>query len=339
MIRNVRIGILQGIMILAIFLATNFCTLSAQDKPVTFRTSSNLVLVDVVAFKNGLPEKTLRLEDFQLFDNGSPVSIKTFDAGAQATTRPLSIWLVVQCRMPNWEGEGSGFFSGQIDRLLPALKHLDKSDSVGVAHWCDDGAAQVDLQPTANVNEAVAAVEQVLAAVPSVNNHDRAGELALQRTLQLMVEATRAAKPEPLPVVIFLYGDHSGMPKSEANHFIDELLETSAVAFGLRDRRSPHMWWLLGEQKEVAHYIASETGGEYLDVTPQTYGLGLDQILQQLHFRYELGFQAPVLDGKRHKLTVKFVGNTKKGHNTVRLRYRTAYVPIQRDNLQAQVSH
>src|SRR5215467_6039230 len=130
----------------------NLCTLSAQANPVTFRTSSTLVLIDVAAFKNGLPEKALRREDFQLFDNGSPVSIKTFDTGAQATTRPLAIWLVVQCRMPNWEGEGSGFFAGQIDRLLPALRHLDKIDSVGLAHWCDDGAAQLDLQPTTDVN-------------------------------------------------------------------------------------------------------------------------------------------------------------------------------------------
>jgi len=325
---------------LAILLTPNLCALSGkQESPLTFRTSSNLVLVDVVAFKNGLPEKALTREDFQLFDNDSLVSIKTFDAGVQATTRPLAIWLVVQCRMPNWEGEGSGFFAGQIDRFLPPLKHIDKSDSVGVAHWCDDGAAQLDLQPTGNVNEVVKSVEQVLAAMPSIDNHNRAGELALQKTLQLIVDATRATKPEPLPVIIFLYGDHSGMPKPEANHFIDELLETSAVAFGLRDRRSPHILWLPGEQKEVAHHIASETGGEYLDVTPESYGSGLDQILQQLHFRYELGFQPQVLDGKRHKVTVKFADNVKNRHKTVRLRYRTAYVPVQPGSLQAQSAH
>jgi len=80
------------------------------------------------------------------------------------------------------------------------------------------------------------------------------------------------------------------MPKSETDHSIGELLEAWAVAFGLRDRRSPHIWWLPGEQRETAHYIASETGGEYLDATPESNGPGLDKILQQLHFRYELGF-------------------------------------------------
>ncbi len=128
-------------------------------------------------------------------------------------------------------------------------------------------------------------------------------------------------------MVIFLYGDWSGMPRAEADHFIDELLETSAIAFGLKDRRSPHMWWLPGEQKEVAHYIATETGGQYLVVTPETYAMGLGEILQQLHGRYELGSRPEALDGKRHKLRVKLADAVKNQHKRVRLRYRAAYVP------------
>jgi hypothetical protein len=58
--------------------------------------------------------------------------------------------------------------------------------------------------------------------------------LALQKILQLIIDDSRSSKPEPLPVVIFLYGDWSGMDRSEANHFIDELLQTSAIAFGVR---------------------------------------------------------------------------------------------------------
>ncbi|MGC2474830.1 MAG: hypothetical protein WA485_10880 [Candidatus Sulfotelmatobacter sp.] len=300
----------------------------AQEPEVVLHTSSNLVLVDVVAMKKGLPEKNLKREDFQLFDNNTPVPIKTFDTGTQSTSRPLALWLVVQCRMPGWEGQGSGYFAGQMNRFVPALKNLEKEDTVGVAHWCDNGDSQLDLQPTSHVGGLAAAVEQVLAAEPRPGNHDRTGELALQRTLQLIVDTTRSTKPEPLPVVIFLYGDWSGMPRSEADHFIGELLETSAVAFGLRDQRSPHIWWLPGEQRQVAHYVAAQTGGEYLDVTPETYGSGFEQILQQLHFRYELGFQPPLLDGKRHKLTVKLTDAVKEQYRNVRLRYRAAYVPV-----------
>jgi hypothetical protein len=310
----------------------------AQDAPpaphpdITFHSSSHLVLVDVVALnaKNGLPDKTLKREDFQVFDNGRPVSVKTFDSGANFTTRPLALWFVVQCAMPGWEKEGSGLFAGQINVFKPALHYLEKQDTVAVAHWCDDGQSKIDLPPTSNVDQAVTSLEQVLATPLKTDGHDRPGELALQGTLQLIVDATRSLVPEPVPVVIFLYGDYSAMPRAEADHFIGELLETSAVAYGLRDRRSPRIW-SLGEQGAIANYIATQTGGEYLRVTPETYATGLEEILRQLHGRYELGFKPEVLDGKRHKLLVTLSDAANKNHK-LRLRYRLAYVPMRENN-------
>ena len=306
-----------------------FAQSSAQSPEITFRTSSNLVLVDVVALKSkkGLADIALQRDDFRLFDNGRPASIKTFDSGTG--TRPLALWFVVLCNMPGWESRGSGLFAEQIHRFEPALKNRDPKDTVAVAHWCDNGDARLDLLPTNNVAQAVTTMEQVLAPAPCDCSHERTGELALQKTLQLIINATRSLSPEPVPVLIFLYGDYSGMPKPEVDHFIDELLETSAIAYGLEDRRSPGIW-LIGEQATVAHYIATETGGLYLKVTPDEYAAGLTKILRQLHFRYELGFQPEALDGKRHKLTVKLTDAAKEQHKGVRLRYRLAYVPMQR---------
>lgn len=304
---------------------------SATHSPpadITFHSSSDLVLVDVIALKNGVPDKTLKRADFDVLDNGHPVSIEVFDSGAQFTTRPLALWFVVQCYMPDIADEGTGFFRGQITLFKPALKDVDRQDAVAVAHWCDNGDAKLDLLPTSNVDQVPAILEQVLAPSIHADDHDRKGELALQRTLQLIIDATRSSTPEPVPVVIFLYGDHSGMPKSEANHFIGELLETSAIAFGVRDSRSSRVGFLIGEQKEVAHYMAVQTGGQYLDATPETYATALEEIIQQLHFRYELAFKPEVLDGKRHKLTVKLAGAAKDRHRRVRLRYRAGYVAI-----------
>jgi hypothetical protein len=303
---------------------------SRRPPEITFHSSSNLVLVDVIALKakSGLPDKTLKRDDFQVFDNGHPVSIKTFDSGAQSATRPLALWFVVQCDMQGWERRGSGLFRGQISLFKPALKYVDKQDMVAVAHWCDDGHSQLDLLPTRNVEEAATTLEQVLAPTVYRDDHGRTGELALQKTLQLIIDATRSFVPEPVPVVIFLYGDWSGMPRSEADHWIGELLETSAIAFGLKDRRSPQIGWLYGEQAAIANYIATETGGQYLWVTPETYATGLEEILRQLHFRYELGFQPEALDGKCHMLRVKLANAVKKQHKGIRLRYRSAYVPV-----------
>ncbi len=303
---------------------------SLQSAETTFHSSSNLVLVDVIALdaKHGLPDKTLKQGDFEVFDNGHLVSVKTFDSGAQFATRPLALWFVVQCNMQGYEAKGSGLFTGQISLFEPALKYIERQDTAAVAHWCDDGRSNLDLLPTRSIEDVPTALQQVLATGPDTETHDRAGELALQNTLQHIVDSTRSSKPEPLPVLIFLYGDYSSINRSEANHFIDELLETSAIAFGVRDRRSPHLWFAPGEQKAIAHYIVTQTGGQYLDASPQTYASALAAILQKLHFRYELGFKPDALDRKRHKLRVKLSDAAKNQHKGVRLRYRLAYVPI-----------
>jgi hypothetical protein len=345
-VRNsAQIRCLPSVAILWPILVTSatFCPKpsAAQQPEITIRTSTNLVLVDVVALKNGLPEKNIQRQDLQLLDNGSPVPIKTFDSGAEFKTRPLTLWFIILCNMQGDFDEtyGSGLFRGETHLLQPALMHMENQDAVGVAHWCDDGQSNLDFQPTSKAEEAIAALEQILQPVPDTKSHDRSGELALQRTMQLIINATRSSKPEPLPVLIFLYGDHSGMPKSEVNHFVDELLETSAIAFGIRDSRSHHMLFLPGEQKEVAHYITNQTGGQYLDASPDTYAAAMDEILQQLHFRYELGFQPTALDGKRHKLVVRFAGSAKNRYKAVRLRYRAAYVPLPHASPQEQGSH
>jgi hypothetical protein len=270
----------------------------------------------------------LKRDDFKILDNGRPVSIKTFDTGE--AMRPIALWLVAQCNMPDWQAQGSGLFARQIDRFLPALRSLGERDSVAVAHWCDDGQSKVDLQPTTDIEQAIASLEQVLEPEPDKPSHGRSGEVALQKTLQLIVDTTRSMPSERVPVIVFLYGDYSAMPKGEANQFIGELLATSAIAFGLRDSRSPHYFSfpVSGEQGSIANYIARQTGGEYFQVTPETYAWGLREILQQLHGRYELGFVPGALDGKRHTLRIKLADHAAVPGKTVRLRYRAAYVAI-----------
>jgi hypothetical protein len=300
----------------------------AGTSETTFHVSSNLVLVDVMALgsADGHPVGKLTRDDFQVSDNGHRVAIKTFDSGSAA--RPLVLWFLVQCSMKDWDAQGSGLFRGHIDLFEPALKDLDKQDTVAVAHWCDNGDAAVDLKPTPNLSELTRTLEQVLTLVVDLPSHNRPGELALQKALQHIVDATRESAPEAVPVVIFLYGDYSAMSKSEADHLIDELLRTSAIVFGIRDRQSPQIPSFWTAQGAVAKYIADQTGGQYLIETPETYAEGLKEILQQLHFRYELGFRPKSLDGKRHKLRVTLWGTAKDQNKSLRLRYRTAYVPI-----------
>jgi hypothetical protein len=75
---------------------------TTQSPEITFHSSSDLVLVDVIArnAKDGLPDKTLKKSDFQIFDNDQLVAIKTFDSGAQFTTRSLfGSWCSARCKV------------------------------------------------------------------------------------------------------------------------------------------------------------------------------------------------------------------------------------------------
>jgi hypothetical protein len=73
--------------------------------------------------------------------------------------------------------------------------------------------------------------------------------------------------------------------------------------------------------------MAMATGGQYFSVHPKLYSTALESVLLQLHFRYELGFKPPVIDGKRHQLKVEFSDSAKKEYKNVRLRYRPEYIP------------
>jgi hypothetical protein len=289
--------------------------------------------------RTGLPLNNLKREDFQIFNDGKPVAIATFDSGALYDTRPVALWLVTLCNMPDmvW---GSGSFQGKGGLFRPALNHLDPHDAVGVAHWCDNGEAAIDLPPGHDPDQAVAALEKSLQ--PRDFNHPvctarlegspcRAGELALQHMLHMVLENARQTKPEPVPVIVFLYSDHSGMPEREVEQLIDGVLETSGIAFGIKNSSQPEWpthYFNTNERGSILHYLSEETGGEYFRVPEDLYATALEDILLQLHFRYELGFKPPSIDGKRHSLKVELVGDAKSQHKSARLRYRREYIPV-----------
>lgn len=169
----------------------------------TFHAGTSLVLVDVIAQnqKTGIPVNTLQQQDFRLFDNNHEVSIATFDSGAHYGTRPVALWFVLICNEKNNGPHGeyaSGGFLGKEIVFRPALNDLDKRDSVGVAHWCDNGDATLDLKPTLDGDAAIAALGQVLKPfdydTPPPSQR-RKGELALQKMVRLIIDDAHARNP------------------------------------------------------------------------------------------------------------------------------------------------
>ena len=290
--------------------------------------------------RTGLPLNNLKREDFQVFNDGQPVTVTTFDSGAHYDTRPVALWLVTLCNMKDWGDLGSGSFLGKGSLFRPALNHLDSHDSVGVAHWCDNGEAEIDLPPGHDPDQAVAALEKSLQKrdfnhpVCSKRLEDspcRVGETALQRMLQLVFDNARQTKPEPVPVIIFLHSDNTGMPAKEVEELIDGVLETSGLVFGIKNSSQPEWpthWSNTNERGSILHYLSEETGGQYFRIPEDLYAAAHEDILLQLHFRYELGFKPPTVDGKRHKLKVELVGDAAAQHKSVRLRHRPEYIPV-----------
>jgi hypothetical protein len=304
--------------------------LQSQQPPPTIRIDTSLVLVDVITQdpKTFLPVRDLSKDDFLLFDNGKPVEILSMDSGAAFGNRPVALWLVVQCNMRRNKG-GSRLYVGREQLFRPALDHLDKADSVGVAHWCDDGHAEIDLPPTEDRDAPLRALAKVIAPMSFTSGPEYSGEGEIQfrRLIRLIIKNSFAANPRPLPVIVFLDGDYTGQPPDQLNLVIDDFLETAGVVFGIRDLDYPRVPDLWSEQKEIMHYMADATGGQFLEVTADKYALALDQIIVQLHFRYSLAFKPAALDGKRHKLQVKLSDAAKARHPDVRLRWRPDYRP------------
>jgi len=309
----------------------------ATAQAPTIRVQSSLVLVDVITQdrKSGLPVRDFKKGDFRLFDNRHEVRVATFDAGARYDTRSITLWLVVICNERGLPKFGaSAEFLGQEAFFRPALNHLEPHDSVGIAHWCDNGASQLDLPPTEDRDKAIQELSEALKPIPfegGTSASDEAGEQAFRKLIRLIIRDAYRRNPKPLPVIVFLHGDHTGQPHGELNKLVDDFLETSGIVFGIRDYRSPNLHFIIGEQAKIMHYMAKHTGGQYFSTSSSEYERTLETILMQLHFRYQLGFIPLAIDGKRHELRVELTREAKAGHKGLRLRYRPEYIPVREE--------
>jgi hypothetical protein len=304
---------------------------ASDGQQTVIRVESPFVLVDVITqdTKTALPVSGLKKEDFRLLDNGLEMPIQSFDLGTRYGARPITLWFAVICNEVNWDENGSGFIRGKSKLLRPSLDHLDQNDTVGVAHWCDDKTYGVDFTPSRDLDGALRKLEDILTQ-RAKDPDTRPGELALQGMIRQILGSEHTSQIQPLPVIVFLYGDHSGLERNEADRVVKDILETSGIVFGINDGAVPVSPIYLNNehaQPNVARFLSVMTGGQFLSVTPAQFSTSLEYILVQVHFRYVLGFQPTVQDGKIHKLTVDLTDSAKQRFPSIRLTYRKAYVP------------
>lgn len=270
--------------------------------------------------------------DFRLFDNGHEVAIQTFSGGTDLS-RPVALWLIVQCNSGAPDDEASGFIRGKTQFLKPALQHLNDDDLIGVAHWCDDGQGLVDVPLGTSIDAALQGIDTLLAAKPNLNNNPQ-GEIGLQQMVQVIVKSTQAATPARWPVLLFLYGDRSATSDNRlANSALASFNVTSGMIFGMgigtRDQDPLESMRNGGETSNLIHTYCRRTGGQYYTTPrPELFEPILDYILTQLHLCYTLGFEPAKLDGKTHDLRLELTKDAQKRFPKTTLRFRTEYVPL-----------
>jgi hypothetical protein len=276
---------------------------------------------------------TLTKTDFRLFDNGHEVPIQSFSAGTDLS-RPITLWLIVQCNMGLQPEQASGYIKGKTQLLKPALRYLDDDDLIGVAHWCENGDAKIDVAPATNVDAALQGVEAAL-STPAYLGHNAQGDLALEKMVDLVIKSTMAQTPARLPVLLFLHGDFGGDQGSidvrVSNQILTNITGHSGVVFGLgigtNDNSALDSMRAGGQSSHFIHSYCGTSGGQYYTTArTENFAPTLNYILSSLHLRYTLGFEPAKLDGKTHDLRVELTKDAQKRYPKTTLRFRSEYV-------------
>jgi hypothetical protein len=310
---------------ISFFATQNQTTPSPKDQPI--RTVIDLVTFNVTVQdqETGKPIEDLGYEDFQVFDNGHPVEPRIFESGRSPGPRPLTMWFLVSCPKQKGVESGSPFGAGNGRVFGPALENLNSDYSMGVAHWCDNGDAKIDLAPTQKQDAPLAAIDAVLHRAP-VKVDKNLGKLALQRTLDLVVDSTRSENQFALPVIVLQYDGTMGMTKDEADLLAKRLLYKGVIVYQVTDHREHFAASNSGGKESSLKFISAQTGGRAIVVQHADYQGAINSIFQLLRFRYTLGISPPSRDRQWHELRVKLTEAALRKHKHARVDCGAGYL-------------
>jgi VWFA-related protein len=110
---------------------TSGTPVSAQELADTIRVNTRVVFLDALVKekRTGIPISDLKLENFQVFDNGQPRSISYFSREGQAR-KPLALVIILDCR-----SDGAGRFLKRpevLKSMADELAKLPPGDEVAI---------------------------------------------------------------------------------------------------------------------------------------------------------------------------------------------------------------
>jgi hypothetical protein len=294
-------------------------------------SSSAIIPVIVTDKHTNAPVAGLTSRDLVIDSERSAIHVSSIVNSSAGSLRPLAVWFVYQCPQAgiafSWVSYGSGFMKGKSSAFTPVLQKLGAQDTVGVAHWCDDGTLSVDLPPTLDRSAPSAALEEGLSA-PMKANSDQPGQNALHDVFLRIRELCRQTSPGSLPVFIFLYGDHSGMYHQQVSELLDPSLGPMPIVYGINNGAvsiQPHPITSQYTQLYVVHFLSEKTGGQVYSSFRGNYGEDLEKILKTLQGRYELAFDAQPNQNKLQEIKVKFSDEARKTFKSADLRFPSVF--------------
>jgi len=281
--------------------------------------------------RTGVVLPNLARDDFQILDNGREKPIRSFGSGAHYGVTPIALWLVIECNNFTPPDFSSGFMRGKTQYLKPALANLDKTDEVGVAHWCGDGTQAIDLPLSKDTDAAIGTLNTLLSR-KSIEGENRKSQDAKERMIKMILDETKKSLPERLPVIVFLYGDAGSAFEVEADDILRPLLSVPSIVYGLNDAGyhfDPSAMYGGGQIYYEIHYLSHATGGDvYGSPDWPELSKGLSYIVMQTHFRYTLGFDPGAFDSKKHDLKIELTPEGQRKYASAVLKYRSQYIPV-----------
>lgn len=258
---------------------------SAQQP--TFRSTGTVVVPLFATVTDGqnrlVPDLTQ--DDFQVFDNDKPQTLVVFDSQIQ----PITVVVML---------DTSGSMTGSIKLLKTAaeefINRLLPADKAAVGAFND----KIEVSSSFSSDRD--------ALITEVKDLDYGNGTRLYDAVAEGLNQLRGVEGRKV-VLVFTDGDDTSSRVGRGT-VMDRARseEVMIYAIGLQSEYFDGQRMVRSKPDSGLRRLADETGGGYFELK-QTSDLGptFTRVAQELHSQYVLGFEAPQLDGKVHKLTVK----------------------------------
>lgn len=251
------------------------------DSEEVIKVNTDLVVLDaqVISRKTGQPVGGLRLEDFELYEDGVKQEITYFSQDEL----PLSILLLLDV-----SGSVRPILEQVGDGALSALQQLKPQDEVAVVAFANEA------KPIQSFTKDRRLVSDKIKEASRTNSIG-SGTFLNDALFQAAREMPHASNPASRRVIIVVT-DNIAAPegKNATRRTMTELLESGSVVYGLIVRAGVGKVinvLTLGRLSHALNPYSDESGGEMMGAGKEEVSSKLSEMISHLRTRYSLGYK------------------------------------------------